>query len=288
MYGEGDTRHETPSICLVTPSYNQAEFLETTLRSVLDQEYPKLEYVIIDGGSDDGSVDIIRRYEEGLTFWSSEPDRGHAHALNKGFAHTTAEVMGWINSSDLQYPWTLATVAQVFADLPEVDWIFGIASHFGARPGPRSIGEAWFNVYDFLAGDYRWVQQESVFWRRRLWDRAGGALNESLIGAADFDLWLRFFRLARLYHVATLLGGWRRHEDALGSKDLYEQETSALMARFAAASDPRLRRRSQLVRALSPGGRKGLCRTLHRCGVLPWYSHPRVVYDFEHERWTLR
>lgn len=280
----------TPSICVVTPSFNQREFIESTLSSVLDQAYPGLEYVVIDGGSTDGSVDVIRRHEGGLTFWSSEPDRGHAHAVNKGFARTTAEIMCWVNSSDMHYPWTLETVAQVFTDLPDVDWIIGVPSILGSQGGPKSVGPAFYNKYDFLAGDYRWVQQESVFWRRRLWDRAGGRLDDSLTCAADFDLWLRFLPLSPLCHVETVLGGWRVHDDPLGAQGggLYERETSMLISRFAAGSDRRARRRGRLVRALASGRRKTAGQALHKYGVWPWYRHPRVLFDFERERWVLR
>ena len=119
-----------PRISVITPSYNQGEYLEATLRSVLDQDYEELEYVVIDGGSTDGSVQIIERYASRLAYWVSEPDRGHAHALNKGFERATGDILCWINSSDMYYPWTLRTVAEVFTQLPGVEWITGVASWF--------------------------------------------------------------------------------------------------------------------------------------------------------------
>ena len=200
------TLQDHPRISVVTPSFNQGEFLEATLRSVITQGYPELEYVVIDGGSTDDSVGIIERYEADLAYWVSEPDQGHAHALNKGFARTTGEIMCWINSSDMYYPWTLETVAEIFSQLPQVDWIMGTSSMFDVSGRPRVVASAsGVNVYDVLAGHYRCIQQESVFWRRSLWERAGGRLDQSLTCAADLDLWLRFFRLAPLYHVETLL-----------------------------------------------------------------------------------
>ena len=103
-----------PKISIVTPSFNQAEFLEQTICSVLNQNYPNLEYIIIDGGSTDGSVEIIKKYADKFTYWVSEKDNGQYDAINKGFSHTTGDIMGWINSSDIYYPWTLSMIAEIF------------------------------------------------------------------------------------------------------------------------------------------------------------------------------
>src|SRR5215204_5758135 len=111
---------DLPKISIVTPSYNQAEFIEETILSVINQNYPNLEYIVIDGGSTDGSVEIIKKYEQYFSYWVSEPDKGHADALNKGFAKATGEVMAWINSDDKYFPWTFATVAEVYSQFPEV------------------------------------------------------------------------------------------------------------------------------------------------------------------------
>ena len=245
----------TPTISVVTPSFNQGEFVEATLRSVITQNDPRVEYVVIDGGSTDGSVEIIRRYEDDLAFWVSEPDRGHAAAINKGFAHTSGEIMCWINSSDLYYPWTLETVRQIFTDLPQVQWIKGLPTEFGSSAGPKGVGRNYHNRYDFLAGNYRWIQQESVFWRRSLWERAGGRLNEDLRYAADFDLWLRFFRLAELHHVTTILGGFRIHGDRLGAADKYRPEAASLLSEYTAEQDRRSMCRARMIRAV--GARYG-------------------------------
>lgn len=279
---------EDLTVAVVTPSFNQGVFVESTLRSVLDQAYQGLEYVVVDGGSTDGSADAIRRYAKDLAYWVSEPDHGHADALNKGFAHTTGDVMCWINSSDLHFPWTLQTVAEIFSQLPEVEWITGISTEFGASGGPRRVTHGFFNVYDILGGNFRWIQQESVFWRRSLWERAGGALDNSLVCAADFDLWLRFFRLAPLYHVDTILGGFRQHENPLRAvgDGLHEREVQARYSAFAAGFDARDRRRARMVRAVGTGRYQVVARGLHKLGIWPWYRHPRVTFDFTRERWV--
>ena len=110
-----------PTISLVTPSYNQASFLEETIRSIHDQNYPALEHVIVDGGSTDGSIGIIRRHRSRLADWVSEPDRGQYDAINKGFARTSGEVMCWLNSDDKYLPWTLSVVGELFRVFPDID-----------------------------------------------------------------------------------------------------------------------------------------------------------------------
>lgn len=289
--GLGDAASGVPRISVVTPSFNQCAFIETTLQSVITQGYPELEYVVVDGGSTDGSVRLIEQHAGEFAWWVSEPDEGHAQALNKGFARTTGEIMCWINSSDVYYPWTLQTVARVFSDLPDVQWISGLPTQFDTQGGPRSVsGGPGFNTYDFLAGDYRWIQQESVFWRRSLWEKAGGRLDETLKTAADFDLWLRFLRLAPLCRVQTILAGFRVHEDRLGEAGdgLYERETAELFSRFAATFDRRSLRRARLVGLLGGGRRRVIGEALHKVGAWPWYKHPRIEYDFARESWVRR
>jgi glycosyltransferase involved in cell wall biosynthesis len=210
-----------PRLSLVTPVFNSAKYIEQTIQSVLAQNYPNLEYFIIDGGSTDGTLDIIRKYEPQISGWLSEPDNGMYDALNKGFARTSGEVMGWISATDQLHTGGLAVVGTVFRDLPEVEWITG-------RP-------TWFNeegmtlgVYDlphwsrkrFLAGANRYIQQESTFWRRSLWERASSHMDSTRRNCADFELWVRFFRHAKLYPVDALIGGFRAHGDSLGFLDL--------------------------------------------------------------------
>jgi glycosyltransferase involved in cell wall biosynthesis len=142
---------------------------------VLRQSYIGLEYVIVDGASTDRSVDIVRDYETALHAFISEPDQGHADAINKGFALTTGEIMGWINSDDILHDRSLETVAAIFDAHPEVEWITGRSTHIGERPGDfKTSRMPNLTCADFLQGRYEWIQLESTFWRRSLWDRAGG------------------------------------------------------------------------------------------------------------------
>lgn len=202
---------DLPKVSIVTPSFNQGIFLEQTIRSVLDQDYPNLEYVVMDGGSTDASAEIIRRYESRLHFWTSEKDEGHADALNKGFSHTSGDIMAWINSDDMYTPWSLKVVAQVFEQFPEVNWLLGFQS-FWNRDGAMTGAERnTQNIHDCLLGRYRFIQQESVFWRRSLWDKAGGHISRDYSLMIDSELWTRFFLHEQLYSIDCILAGYRRH-----------------------------------------------------------------------------
>ena len=227
---------EWPKIALVTPVFNSARYLESTIRSVLSQGYPNLEYVIADGGSTDGSVEIIRKYESQLHAWFSEPDRGMYDAINKAFARTSGDAisdamrdamgvgaMGWISATDLLHAGSLFVVGSVFRAFPEVEWITGRPTGFSDEGmAVETLRLRRWSRMRFLAGANRYIQQESTFWRRSLWDRAGGRVDDTRRSASDFELWVRFFRFARLYPVDALIGGFRSHPDSLGLRNLEE------------------------------------------------------------------
>jgi glycosyltransferase involved in cell wall biosynthesis len=269
-----------PVISIVTPSFNQAEYLRATMASVLDQGYERLEYVVVDAASTDGSAGIVAEQSARLAWWVSEPDAGHTDGLNKGFAHTGGEVMGWVNSSDLQLPWTLRTVGEVFRDLPEVQWVVGLQTWAGPDGVPRESWPTRWNRYDFIGGHYAWLQQESVFWRRSLWERAGGRIDPAVRYACDFSLWLRFMDLAPLYHLPLPLGVYRAHEVRRGTDGgAYGRETRELWEAWVAAKSAAERRRGRIATLLR--GRPGelWCETLDRLPLAPWYRHPRLESD---------
>jgi len=220
-----DVKHggDWPRITLVTAVLNSARFIEQTMRSVLSQSYPNLEYFIVDGGSTDGTVDIIRRYERDLVWWVSEPDQGHFDALNKGFARSSGSIMGWINGSDQLHVGSLFVVGSVFRTFPSVEWITGIPTTLNQDGMVVNVARLprWSRIR-FLAGANRYIQQESTFWRRSIWDRAGGYMDASRRIANDFELWVRFFRHARLCSVNALIGGYRCHGDSVTSRRLTE------------------------------------------------------------------
>ena len=214
-------RRSYPKISYVTPVYNQVEYIEQTILSVINQDYPNYEYIVVDGGSTDGTLDIIRKYESRIFKWVSEPDTGMYNALNKGFHLTSGEIMGWINGDDILLPGAFFNMYKLFDDLPQVNWIQGLNSFLNAKGHlintqvPKK-----FSLVKFLNGDFKWIQQESTFWRRDLWEKAGGKLDDRLKLAGDFELWFRFFQFTKLYNTSIPIGAWRKREGQLSASQL--------------------------------------------------------------------
>ena len=210
-----------PRITLVTPVFNGIRYIEETIRSIVYQGYPNLEYIVVDGGSSDGTVDIIHQYEKHISWWISRRDKGVYDALNTGFSRSTGTIMGWLNASDVLHTSGLFVVGSVFASLPSVDWLTGRPTRLNPNGMTVDIRElpSW-SRYRFLAGANKYIQQESTFWRRSLWEKAGGELNATYRDVGDFDLWVRFVRYAPLYSVDALIGGYRFHSDAISSSNM--------------------------------------------------------------------
>lgn len=200
----------TPLISVVTPSLNQSRWLRAAIESVITQQYPRLEYFVVDAGSTDNSVEILKSVK-GLNGWVSEPDAGQSDGINKGFAQTTGEIMGWLNSDDQLMPGALHCVARWFQAHPGVDVVYGhrvIVDANGYEVGrwilPPHRGAA------FLWGDY--IPQETMFWRRSLWERVGGRIDTDFQFAMDWELILRFHRAGAKFHrIPRTLGAFRTH-----------------------------------------------------------------------------
>jgi len=199
-----------PVISVVTPSYNQGVFLEKTITSVLDQEYPRLQYVVQDGGSTDETAGVLALYRDRLHHSEMRQDKGQSNAINLGFAHTSGEIMAYLNSDDLLLPGALHTVAKYFEDHPDVDVVYGhrvVIDRDGNELGRWVIPPHDADILKWA--DY--VPQETMFWRRRIWDKVGG-IDESFRFAMDWDLLLRFQEAGAKFHrIGRFLGAFRVH-----------------------------------------------------------------------------
>lgn len=205
-----------PSITIVTPSYNQGMFLEETIRSVLSQEYPRLQYMVIDGGSTDDSCDIIRRYAERLDYWTSERDTGQSNALNKGFSRATGQLLGWINSDDFLAPGALHLIGKVFERNAD-HIVAGDVAVFNNGFGPklRVIRQRHLTASQMVAG---WTgeavySQPGVFFPRALFEECGG-IDESLHWVMDRDLMIRMLPNASVAYIGQVVAYARLHPNA--------------------------------------------------------------------------
>lgn len=197
-------------VSIITPSFNQAPFLEATIRSVLEQDYPELEYLIVDGGSTDGSVEIIQRYAERLAWWVSEKDQGQTDAINKGFARANGEVLAWLNSDDTYQPGAIREAAEFLTAHPDVGLVYGDANFIDQDGQVIGRFPAAQTDHRRLRQGYVHIPQQSAFFRASLW-RQVGPLDPSFYFAMDYDLWVRLSKVGRLVYHPRLWANFRLH-----------------------------------------------------------------------------
>jgi len=203
-----------PKISIVTPSFNQGQFIEETIRSVLLQNYPNLEYVIIDGGSTDNSVEIIKKYEPWLTYWVSEKDRGQSHAINKGFERCTGDIFNWLCSDDIFLQEALKQVATEI-ELAKPCWLAGRGYFIDEKPNSvkKAIDKNEINLNTFLFWKTRHIPQPSIFWNSKLYN-GSFKINEDLHYCMDIDLWFNFYKKSTPIISDYFFSRLRHHSNA--------------------------------------------------------------------------
>jgi len=206
-----------PKVSIVTPSYNQAGFIEETIQSILGQNYPDIEYIIVDGASTDGSPEIIRKYESQLAWWVSEPDKGQSDAINKGFAHATGDILTWVCSDDTLLPGAVSTIVDLFARHPDAGMIYGDA--LLTDPAGEKIGVCLGKPYSLRTLTiYATVPQPASFFSRAAWEQFG-PLDSKIHFAMDRDLFLRMAGRTPIYYEPALLATMREHPESKSVRD---------------------------------------------------------------------
>lgn len=204
-----------PKITIVTPNLNGGRFLEKAICSIVGQNYPNLEYIVIDGASVDNSIKIIEKYSDKISYWISEKDDGMYDAIQKGFERSSGEIMGWLNSDDILHTNSLFHIAKIFQDNPNVEWIEGVNTLIDTNDLITNVHiPANRHLYYYLlmlqdSKSFRYIQQESTYWKRSLWEKSGASLNISLKYAGDYELWMRFFLFGEYYSLKSIIGGFR-------------------------------------------------------------------------------
>lgn len=201
---------DSPLVSIVTPSFNQARYIEATMRSVFTQDYPRIEYIIVDGGSTDGTVDIIRKHENELAWWVSEKDKGQTDAINKGFARATGDILAWINSDDTYEPGAVSAAVKFLQEHPKVGMVYGDCNFINENG--KVIGK--FNAaqtdHRLIRQGYVHIPQQTMFFRADLWKQVG-PLDPSFYFAMDYDLWTRISARSEIKYVPKTWANFRLH-----------------------------------------------------------------------------
>lgn len=202
-----------PLVSIITPSYNQVNFLERTILSVLNQDYSNIEYIIMDGGSTDGSLEIIKKYSYRLKHWKSEKDLGQTDAINKGFSIAQGEIFAWINSDDTYEPNAVSEAVDYLTDHPEIGMVYGDCNFIDSDDEVIGKFNAKQTDYEKLKTGFVHIPQQASFWRAELWHRVA-PLDTSIYFAMDYDLWLRFSKISKITYYPKLWANFRLHGDA--------------------------------------------------------------------------
>jgi glycosyltransferase involved in cell wall biosynthesis len=267
---------------IVTPSKDSATTLERTISSIRGQNDKNLQYIVVDGGSHDATSEIIQTHRDVVSEYISEPDQGQYHAIEKGFSLADGDIFAWVNSDDFYLPWAFSVAREIFSLHPDVRWIMGLPTVYNEYGQCVSISricaypQSWISKGLFNGRFANYLQQESMFWRRGLWEESGG-LNCDFKLAADFELWTRFARLSDLVVIAIPVGGFTRRsggqQRSIAYQGDYEKEVDDICRKLPVSIIQRIvggnRYSSELYRQLN--SRK--CRF--------------AVYDAKYRKWRL-
>lgn len=248
-------------LCMVTTNFNYGDYLEDCIKSIVHSKgFERVDYVMMDGGSTDHSVDIIKKYQSSFKFSHSARDQGMYHAIAEGFQKSDAPYMGWLNSDDQLTPWAIQTVLDIFDQLPDVKWITsryplqarkdGVVIKSDFLPGVDNWG--FFNGEHIKSSGLPtsgWIVQDCTFWRRDLWDEVGADFDHTLKLAGDFELWARFIQKTDLYVVNVPFGIYRFHgaNKAVAGRDAYRDECVRILNRYTPVVPENLERLGQRV-----------------------------------------
>ena len=239
-HATGEVGSAWPRISIITPAYNHGAFIEETIRSVVLQGYPNLEYIVIDGGSSDNSIEILEKYAPWIHYWVSEPDRGQSHAINKGMAKATGEICCWLNSDDVLTPGALKSVGAYFAKHPDCCWLAGSGTLAFAPSGKTRILRSGIVSFDALLEYWKYgleghfAFQTSTFWKRSLWERVNG-LDEDLHLAMDYHLWLKFQTHANLCTIYEILSVAKKYPECKSHSQRREQVREVMNCAYSVA-----------------------------------------------------
>ena len=278
---------QLPRITIITPALSGDEYLEATIRSVIYQGYPNLEYIVIEDGTSGDRRCIQKKYESELCWRNCPPGTELCAALNLAFAKSSGEILGWLEPGDLLHTNGLYVIGSVFESFRNVEWITGRPFNFSPSGLPACMKhlERWTRMR-FLAGGTKYIHRDTTFWRRSLWERAGGSLATEYGSAGEFELFVRFFRHAKLYSVDALIGGYRTHpgnHDVNGSHRQYNQicdgiadrELAGIKGAYAAKLFRKLTRIVSHVPKVRSLWHKYALQSLYRCPGPDWPS--RIV-----------
>ena len=201
---------ETPLVSIVTPSFNHVNFIEATMKSVLMQDYPNIEYMVVDGGSNDGTVDVIQKYADKLAWWVSEKDKGQTDAINKGFNRAKGEFLAWINSDDTYEPGAVSAAVAYLQEHPEVGMVYGDCNFINENGNVIGKFNSAQTDYQLLRQGYVHIPQQTMFFRRELWEQVG-PLDPSFYFAMDYDLWTRIAARSKIQYVPQTWANFRLH-----------------------------------------------------------------------------